>query len=49
MTISSEPNSAPPHANPTVREFPKKPSPLARDMVANGFVYDMNTGLVKKA
>ena len=46
--MSSETNSESlTHINTTVREFQKRPSPLARDMVANGFVYDMSTGLVR--
>ena len=45
--MSSEPKATPPHVNPTVREFPKRPSPLAAHMVANGFYYDEETGLVK--
>ena len=31
------------------RQFDKRPSPLAADMVAKGYVYDMSTGLVKPA
>ena len=31
------------------RQFEKRPSPLAANMVAPGFVYDMSTGLVKPA
>ena len=29
------------------RQFDKRPSPLAADMVAPGYKYDMSTGLVK--
>ena len=48
-TMSSEPKATPPHINPTVKQYPKRPSPLSANMVAPGFVYDMSTGLVKKA
>ena len=40
-------NSTPPYVNPSTREFPKRPSPLANVGVAPGHFYDMNTGLVK--
>lgn len=38
--------STPPYVNPSTREFPKRPSPLAHQWVASGYRYDISTGLV---
>ena len=38
--------STPPYVNPSTREFPKRPSPLANEWVVSGYRYDMSTGLV---
>ena len=43
------PTPTAPHVNTTVKQYPKRPSPLAGSMVAPGFVYDMSTGLVRPA